>query len=331
MPDRPKIKRGLRGDEIGRDVLAIQRAVSKGLRQHNYVPTNAQNGVYGENSRNDIRTWQGLYNIVATGRVGQPTFDSLWPFFDAYGRSIYFQAKIGKPTPLPNGELVSGDTGDRVRAAQQMLWRALGNESRNLRNGVYGENTEADVRHFRGIADLPNSMGREIGSNLWAMMWAFGDEFAQDLAQDAPMPGSAIRSTLITLAEQYVQMGGQYVQTRPYQYGRPLASPLRNDCSGSIHHLYYAAYGPDPSGRDFDGQGYTGTMQENGSKHSFDEMLAGDCVFYGYQGDGVAKHVAMSLDGGRIFTFGHTPPTITMFSRYWRDGRRRDLGARRYL
>lgn len=331
MSDEPKIKRGLSMNEIGQDVLAVQRAVTQALTQHGMKSINAQNGVYGDNSVLDVASWQHIAGIPATGRVGQPTLDSLWPYFDAYGESLYFKAKIGKPAALPAGKLVTGMQGDRVRAAQQMLWRALGIESQNLRNGVYGDGVEADVRIFQGIADLPVTHGDKIDLNLWAMLWGFGDAYAQDLAQDAPSVGAAIRSTLITLAEQYVRFGGQYTQSRPYQHSRPLVAPLYNDCSGSIHALYYAAYGPDPSDRGFDGYGYTGTMQEQGTRYGFDEVKAGDCVFYGVQAGGIAAHVAMILDGGRLFTFGHTPPTITMFADYWRNARRSDIGARRYL
>ena len=106
---------------------------------------------------------------------------------------------------------------------------------------------------------------------------------------------------------------------------------MRGDCSGSIHRLFQQADGPDPSGNNFNGTGYTGTMQTRGKKISFDAMVPGDCCFYGDQGGGVAAHVVMFIGSGRIFTFGGDPPTITSFSSYWTSGRRSDVGARRYF
>jgi peptidoglycan hydrolase-like protein with peptidoglycan-binding domain len=332
MPDCPQKKRGLTGGETGKDVQAIQRAVYKALDNAGGKPGNARNGVCGTYTQADLRAWQKIAGIDPTGRMGQPTLESLWPFFDAFGRSIYLKAKIGKASQLPGGKLVSGAKGPRVRAAQQMLWRALGDETDNIRNSVYGVGVESDVRHFCGIADLGKVSGKEISQNLWEMMWAFGDAYAQDLASAAPSGASEIRSNLVTWAEWYVRNRGSYLQARPYQRDKPPVTPLRNDCSGSIHHLFKLAGGPDPSGRSFDGTGYTGTMQTRGTRIPLTgRLLAGDCIFYGVQAGGVAQHVGMMLDAQRLFTFGVTPPTIVSFALYWRSGQRADIGARRYI
>jgi hypothetical protein len=332
MPDCPQKKRGLTGGEVGKDVQAVQRAVFAALTGSDSDAHNARNGRYGPETHADIRAWQRKVGLETTGNMGQPTLESLWPYFDAYGRSLYFKALIGKASELPNGKLRSGAAGPRVRAAQQMMWRALGDESRNIRNGIYGDGLEADVRHFCGIADLPASSGQEISQALWEKMWGFGDAYAQDLASSQPSPHSDTRSNLITWAEWYVRTGGTYTQYRPYQRDIPPVKPLHNDCSGSIHHLYRLSGGPDPSGRGFDGQGYTGTMQERGERISLsDRLLPGDCIFYGWQKGGVAQHVSMMLDDGRLFTFGSNPPTIIQYAIYWRSGRRTDIGARRYL
>lgn len=333
MPDCPQKKRGLSGGEQGKDVQAVQRAVWAALCDAGVEPTNARNGTYGTQTTIDVQSWQLIAGIEATGKTGQPTLASLWPYFDAYGRSLYFKAKIGQAALLPNGRLVTGNQGDRVRAAQQMMWRGLGDESRNLRNRVYGDGLEADVRHFLGIADLAPGDGNQITQSLWEMMWAFGDDYAHELAGGAPTTGADVRSNLVTWAEWYVATGGQYVQARPYQRDVPPVEPLRNDCSGSIHHLYRLAGGPDPSGCGFDGSGYTGTMQVRGSRLELDDpgLEAGDCVFYGGSYGGESQHVAMLLDQDRLFTFGSNPPTITLFGVYWVDGLRGDIGARRYM
>jgi peptidoglycan hydrolase-like protein with peptidoglycan-binding domain len=333
MPSCSQKKRGLSGGENGKDVQAVQRAVSKALQAVDLTATNAQNGQYGENTISDVAAWQGTQSIKPTGQTGQPTLASLWPYMDAYGVSLYFKAKIGVASDLPDGRLVLGQQGNRVRAAQQMLWRALGDESRNARNGVYGEGVSADVRHYLGVADLAPGDGKQISQSLWEMLWAFGDEYAHDLVQkaDTPAPGSGVRSNLVTEAEDYVRLGGSYAQVRPYQRHDPLANAaLRNDCSGSIHHLMLVSGGPDPSARGFDGAGYTGTMLEHGDRVELGPgLVAGDCVFYG--SGPTAQHVAMILDQGRLFTFGSNPPTITLYSTYWTSGRRADLGARRYI
>lgn len=328
----PALKRGLKGGEQGKDVQAVQRAVWAALTEDGVTPRNARNGVYGEHTIADIQAWQRLAGIADTGNTGQPTLDSLWPAMDAYGRSLYFKSKIGAAPALPEGALWQGMSGDRVRALQQMLWRSLEGESVNTRNRTYGDGVVADLELFLEIADLEGD-GERCSQSVWESAYGFADAYARELALEAPGGSSAsVRSELVTHAEWYAREGGSYVQARPYQADVPARTPLRNDCSGSIHHLYKLAGGPDPSGREFDGQGYTGTMQERGSRHELGSSLqAGDCVFYGDQGGGIAAHVVMMLDASRLFTFGSTPPTITTYAAYWTSGRRHDIGARRYL
>ena len=330
----PQKKRGLSGGESGKDVQAVQRAVFQALKDAGRTPQNARNGVYGDFTLADIRTYQGLAGIEATGKTGQPTLDALWGSMDSYGRSLYFRAKIGQAPDLPHGQLEFGMSGDRVRALQQMLWRCLGGSSVNARNATYGEGVLEDVGEFLTIADLDGDPS-VVTADQWAMLYGFADDYARQLAaEDAPAGAAAVRSELVTWAEWYVATGGSYAQVRPYQRDDPPKTPLRNDCSGSIHHLFSLAGGPDPSGNGFDGSGYTGTMEVRGQRRDLAaDPDAGDCVFYGgTPGSGTGStHVAMHLGDGRIFTFGSNPPTITPFSSYWTSGRRADIGARRYL
>lgn len=332
----PQKKRGLVGGEQGKDVQAVQRAVFKALDQGGQGGTNARNGVYGEFTMRDVATFQLFEGIEATGRTGQPTLSALWPTFDQYGVSLYFKAKVGGPAPaLPAGGLWYGMSGDRVRALQQMLWRSLGLDSRNLRNGVFGDGVTDDLELWYRLADLDDADPTVVTPDQWAMLYGFADDYARSLAaEDAPAGSTIVRSELVTWAEWYVATGGTYVQARPYQGDVPPQAPLRNDCSGSIHHLFKLAGGPDPSGNGFNGSGYTGTMETRGLRRELDASpLAGDCVFYGGDpGSGTGStHVAMHLGDGRIFTFGSNPPTICPFASYWTSGRRADIGARRYF
>jgi hypothetical protein len=329
----PAKKRGLSGGESGKDVQAVQRAVHAYLTEHGETPRNARNGVYGEHTAADIAAFQDGEGIEPTGKTGQPTLAALWPWFDAYGVSLYFKAKIGTAPVLPD-PLGYGDEGDRVRALQQMLWRGLGGDSENARNGVYGVGVAEDVELFCLLADVDSSDAHVVGQERWAMLYGFADEYARELAAGQELPGSAVCSGLVTAAEQYVQAGGSYVQARPYQRDQPARTPLRNDCSGSIHHLFLLAGGPDPSGNGFNGSGYTGTMEVRGERRDLGAApRAGDCVFYGgTPGSGTgSSHVAMHLGDGRMFTFGSNPPTITSYHSYWTSGRRGDIGARRYF
>lgn len=335
----PAMKRRLEGGETGSDVKATQRALQKALASKGLPSGLSPTGTWGSGSETDCKRWQQAVGIAASGAVGQPTLDSLWRHVDAYGTSLYYRAVIGQPTKLPS-PIKYGASGDRVRAAQQALWRALGPDSRNSRNGTYGSGMKDDLKVYCARADWKGASGELIEQPVWDALWGFMDDYARKLAKSAGSTGGAggpdaIRSSLITWAEWYVARGGSYAQLRPYQRDVPAKTPLRNDCSGSAAHLLRLAGGPDPNGRNFDGHGYTGTMQGRGRKIDLagapGNLLPGDLIFYGDQGGGVAAHVELALDRGRLFGFGATPPTLHTYATYWTSGRRRDIGARRYF
>jgi len=332
----PKKKRTLNQGCSGKDVQAVQRALQAGLRAKNQKTVLAVTGTFGSGTTTDMETFQRCHGIGASGEMGQPTLNALWQYMDDYGTSLYLRATLGQPTQL-GSPIQKGAKGDRVRAAQQALWRCMGGQTQNIRNSVFGDGLQGDIGWFATLTDQQITT-TQISQNVWNQIWAFMDEYAMSLAQKSassssgPSSPGAIRSNLVSLAEDYVALQNTYVQNRPYDRG-PLVAVLRGDCSGSIHRLFQQAGGPDPSGNNFNGSGYTGTMYTRGSKQALNgsSMLAGDCTFYGDQGGGVPAHVAMYLGSDRLYTFGSNPATITSFSTYWRSGLRGDVGARRYF
>jgi peptidoglycan hydrolase-like protein with peptidoglycan-binding domain len=77
---------------------------------------------------------------------------------------------------------------DDIKAAQRMLWRLLGAQSTNSRNGNYGQETANDVGKARQQLGLtgagPNT---EIGATLWEALYPFGDQTAWNLATGKPV------------------------------------------------------------------------------------------------------------------------------------------------
>jgi peptidoglycan hydrolase-like protein with peptidoglycan-binding domain len=333
IADAPARKRILAGHERGLDVQGLQRALRKALEPD---AANVRDGIYDLRTKRDVSAFQRSRGIVATGSVGQPTLNALWPAFDHYGRSLYYRARVGAAPRLPSAQLKKGASGDRVRAAQQMLWRALGDASVNLRNGVYGAGMTADVRTFLFRCDLKGD-GELLTQAVWEMLYGFADAYAREVASGAAHPSAILRSNLVTWAEWYVgQRGSRYVQARPYQRDVPPVLPLRNDCSGSVSHLFRLAGLPDPSGRDYSGSGYTGTMMHAGHRVTMPRtgssgLLPADLILYGGSSGSGPSHIGVMLDAGRLFTFGGNPPTIIAYARYWPSGRRYDIGARRVI
>jgi len=110
-----------------------------------------------------------------------------------------------------------------------------------------------------------------------------------------------------------------YSQARPMQLGKPPWVPSRWDCSGFVTSCHYAGGAPDPNGRGYDHEGYTGTLMSTGHAVSVVGMLEpGDLIFYGFTKHpspafpfGSPTHVALYV--GRVngvdsvLSHGHFP------------------------
>jgi hypothetical protein len=342
----PQLKRRLQRGCKGGDVTAVQRALYAALRERGSQGTNAKNGEYGAKTIADVKALQTMLGLNPSGEVGLNTMVALWDrcrkdrpagAFDDHGVQLIFRCKLGNPTTLKPGELERGAKGPHVTALQRMLWRALGADSENNRQGTYGDGVVADMRRFYGRANWQDRNPAKCTQQDWVALWAFGDDRAKALARKTiTTPADAIRQKVRSWGEWYVQNRSRitYAQIRPYP--KTGALPMRTDCSGSSTHVLYMAGCPtDPHGRHFDGQGYTGTMYTRGKRvglGSLGDLRAGDCVFYGNQGGGVPSHVVIVIGpGDRALNFGSNPPHFVNIGTYWRTNLRTDVGARRYF
>jgi len=342
----PQLKRQLTKGCTGGDVTAVQRALYVALKERGAKGTNAKSGNYGLKTIADVKTFQTIMGINPSGKVGLNTMVALWDrirkdypagAFDDYGIQLLFRAKIGTPTTLKAGELEKGKKGPHVQALQRMLWRALGSDSQNARNGAYGLKTVGDMRRFYARANWQDRNPNKCTNDDWVALWAFGDDRAKQLARKTvATPTDVIRQRIRSWGEWYVQNRARitYAQIRPYPKTAHL--PLRTDCSGSSTHvLYMAGCKSDPHQRGYDGQGYTGTMYQHGKRISLSDvrnLRPGDCVFYGNQGGGIPSHVVIVIGpGDRALNFGSNPPHFVNIGTYWRTNLRTDVGARRYF
>jgi hypothetical protein len=344
-PACPQVQRRLELGCSGGDVLALQRALHKAIREGDGEPTCALSGTFDDKTKHDVQTYQQMQHLANTGKVGLNTLHALWVrpkvfpagAFDAYGVQLMYRERLGHPTKLDKGELEKGAKGPHVKAMQQMLWRALGGDSRNARNGVYGDGTMHDLRRFLDRANWPDKPVDTVGQGTWEALWAFGDELAHKLARkEVVTPDDEVRHSIRSWGEWYVANRSRisYAQVRPYPKTRQL--PIRTDCSGSSTHVLLMSGCPnDPHLRDWDGLGYTGTMYQHGTHIGIanaSKLLPGDCCFYGDQGGGVPSHVVIVIGpGDRALNFGSNPPHFVSIGSYWRDNLRTDIGARRYF
>jgi peptidoglycan hydrolase-like protein with peptidoglycan-binding domain len=87
-----------------------------------------------------------------------------------------------------------------------------------------------------------------------------------------------------------------YQQSRPIDgLGHPRKLPLNTDCSGFVTDCYNWAGAPDPNGRKYNGEGFTGTLLATGRRITKSQARPGDLVVYG---PGTGHHVCMVLEAG---------------------------------
>jgi len=105
-----------------------------------------------------------------------------------------------------------------------------------------------------------------------------------------------------------------YSQMRAFILCKPPTVPKKWDCSAMVTNCHYAAGAPDPNGRGYDGQGYTGTLIGHGHKVKFGLLEPGDFIFYGFHRGaspafpvGAPTHVAMYTGGGNVLSMGSYP------------------------
>jgi cell wall-associated NlpC family hydrolase len=99
-----------------------------------------------------------------------------------------------------------------------------------------------------------------------------------------------------------------YEMVRPYPRSLLPAGgqTVVTDCSGFVILVYKAAGAPDPTNRNYDGQGWTGPLWTNGK--ATNDPQPGDLVFWGSPtSPGAAAHVGIYIGDGKTIQFGGDP------------------------
>lgn len=126
-------------------------------------------------------------------------------------------------------------------------------------------------------------------------------------------PETKIRQAIREAAMYWNRVRDQiaYSQTRPWPLIHPPHIPRLLDCSGFVSICHYAAGADNPNNRQWDGQGYTGTLMGGGKKCSYSDLKVGDAIFYGYTTHpspafpyGSPTHVSLYVGDGMIVSHG---------------------------
>lgn len=126
---------------------------------------------------------------------------------------------------------------------------------------------------------------RNAAKDAWAFDATAIAEAKAFCLEFAKTPEQRVREAIVEAAFYWYSHRGQilYSQRRPFQLGKPPWVPAREDCSGFATICHFAGGAPDPNGRDYDGQGYTGTLMSRGVRvEHIGDLAPGDLIFYGY-------------------------------------------------
>ena len=194
--------------------------------------------------------------------------------------------------------------GDDVRDAQELLAaNPYGDFQPGDADGVYGPATAEAVRRAKtALGYPPDRVDGVFGAALRRYLEGapLPAELETRRAQRAGETGdqAAIRDRIVGFARWGIENEPQihYGQLRPIDgLDRPQALPLRTDCSGFVTVCYRWAGAVDPNGRDFDGQGYTGTMLQHCRQTARSAAQPADLVIWGAP---PGHHVALVLEPG---------------------------------
>lgn len=126
----------------------------------------------------------------------------------------------------------------------------------------------------------------------------------------------SVRDKIVIAAEKALgkQPQYRYLQRRPMNKELlPLSPEIKYmDCSEFVTLCYKEAGAPDPNGLKYNGQGYTGTLMQNGTKTL--TPRPGDLAFYRSP-----EHVGVYVGGGQIIEMGGTPGPLRVSVRYRSD------------
>lgn len=190
-------------------------------------------------------------------------------------------------------------------------------------------------RHDLGFAPMMGTKAHHILENAHRKdhpnEWAF-DALAIDLCQEyytsvTKTPDELIREAMVTAAMFWYahRYSIAYAESRPMQLCKPPTVPARWDCSAFATNVWFAGGGPDPNGRNYDHQGYTGTLIDHGIRvDTIHDLKPGDLIFYGHSsgrpgfspGDPTHVAVYVGLINGMhmVVSNGHYPMIYTVYN-----------------
>lgn len=192
----------LRPGDTGNEVKVEQYYLQYIAQYDPTVPAPEISGVYDEATEAAVRAFQEEYGLPPTGIIDRDTFDKLYGAYRGIIASLPPELFENGARPFPGTALVIGSEGEDVRDFQTYLY-ALRNVYPILPdftvNGIYDEATEAAVRVFQDLFDIPGE--GVVGVVTWTTVAEQYDDLrASNTRQSGQFPGETITTDSATFA-----------------------------------------------------------------------------------------------------------------------------------
>lgn len=140
-------------------VIEIQQNLLELYESGVDLPYVIPDGIYGEETRSAIITFQRLYSLPTTGRVDDLTWQTLSGAAEvAYASRSEASGIFPFSERLASGMVTAGERSDLVAIIQIMLGRLSGYDYEKTKiDGIYADETERLIKDFQKLNALPQS------------------------------------------------------------------------------------------------------------------------------------------------------------------------------
>lgn len=161
-------KSTLQSGDVGNDVRAIQYFLKVVAAFNNEIRDISIDGIFGEQTRLSVESFQSSYNLPVTGIVDENTWNKLNEVYKSYVSKIPENTESSTLRPYPGTALSIGSENANVQLMQQylnqiaMVYKSIPTVDET---GYYGMKTAQTVSAFQEEFDLPVS--GVIGPVTW--------------------------------------------------------------------------------------------------------------------------------------------------------------------
>lgn len=138
------LKLGSKGDSV----LLMQKYLNSISNYYNTIPRVAEDGIFGNGTRNAVVAFQNLFGLTPDGMIGPATWNKIVEIYNMGSKAV---------VPYPGYLLRQGSTGDHVRVLQKYL-NAIRQTNTTIpplnEDGIFGGGTKTAVTTYQRLFGL---------------------------------------------------------------------------------------------------------------------------------------------------------------------------------